>query len=160
MELIDIINENDQVVGQATRDEVNEKHLRCRIVHALVFNDKGEMAIHLRSAKRPFRPLHWSTAAGGFVQAGEDPEEAVKREMKEEIGIDSSLVFLYKDWYYGLTGAQHLTYIYKTIHNGPFVIDPVEVERIEFFSLEKIKEMIVAGEKFHPELLFLLDKNF
>ncbi|KKP59262.1 MAG: hypothetical protein UR53_C0004G0015 [Candidatus Magasanikbacteria bacterium GW2011_GWC2_34_16] len=160
MEYIDIVDDNDQVIGRATRDEVNEKHLRCRIVHALVFNNKGEMAIHLRSAQRPFRPLHWSTAAGGFVQAGEKPEEAVKREMEEEIGIDSPLNFLFKDWYYGLTGAQHLLNVYKTIHNGPFIIDPVEVERIEFFSLEKMREMVLAGEKFHPELLFLLNKYF
>ncbi|KKQ39741.1 MAG: NUDIX hydrolase, partial [Candidatus Magasanikbacteria bacterium GW2011_GWA2_37_8] len=52
MEYIDIVDDNDQVIGRATRDEVNEKHLRCRIVHALVFNNKGEMAIHLRSAQR------------------------------------------------------------------------------------------------------------
>ena len=160
MELIDIINENDQVVGQATRDEVNGKHLRCRIVHALVFNDKGEMAIHLRSAQRPFRPLHWSTAAGGFVQAGENPEEAMRREMKEEIGIDSPLNFWFKFWYNYPSSSERLLHIYKTNHNGPFVIDPVEVDRIEFFSLEKIKKMIALGEKFHPELLFLLNKYF
>ena len=35
-----------------------------------------------------------------------------------------------------------------------------KVEKVEFFSLDKIQEMINDGEKFHPELLFLLEKHF
>jgi len=34
------------------------------------------------------------------------------------------------------------------------------IKRAGWFSIEKMKEMIKNGEKFHPELLFILNKYF
>ena len=51
------------------------------------------------------------------------------------------------------------SFIYKTRHNGQFKIDPKEIERVEFFSLEKIKEMVESGVKFHPEFVLSWNKG-
>jgi len=34
-----------------------------------------------------------------------------------------------------------------------------EVDSVNFFSLDQIKEMIKMGDKFHPELLFLINEG-
>lgn len=34
-----------------------------------------------------------------------------------------------------------------------------KVEKVEFFDLGDIQQMIKAGKKFHPELRFLLNKH-
>lgn len=163
MEIIDVVNDNDEVIGKATYDEIYEKLLTHRIVHVLIFNDKGEMALHLRSKYRSFCSNHWSTSVGGHVQSGESYEKAALRELKEELGIKSKINFAYKDIYVDQkfeTGLKKFLVTFRADYNGPFKINPTEVKKIEFFSLDKIKEMINKGEKFHPELLFLLKKHF
>jgi len=48
--------------------------------------------------------------------------------------------------------------IFKTKFNGPFNPDENDVEGVEFFNFDQIRSMIDAGEKFHPELLFIFEK--
>jgi len=44
-------------------------------------------------------------------------------------------------------------------YDGPFYPNPKEVEKIAFFKIDEIKDMIKRGEKFHPELLFLFTRH-
>jgi len=162
MEFLDIVNEKDEVVGKAPRDEIYNKLLTHRIVHVLIFNKKQEMALQLR-ANVNFCPHHWCTSAGGHVKSGEQPEYAAQRELQEELGVNPKLEFFSKDIYvdnFRGTGLKKILITFKSTYSGPFKINPEEVEKIEFFTLEKIQTMIDSGEKFHPELLFLLRKHF
>ncbi len=163
MEFLDIVNENDEVIGKASKEEVYKNLLTHRIVHVLIFNGKKEMALQLRSKNIKFCPNHWCTAAAGHVSSGETYEQAALRETEEEIGIKLKLEFLYKDLYidnFRKTGLKKILASFKSTYSGPFKINPDEVEKVEFFSLDKIQEMISSGEKIHPELLFLLRKHF
>ena len=163
MEILDVVNERDGVVGKASQKHIYEKLLSHRIVHILVFNKKGEMALQLRSKNKNFLPNYWCTAVCGHVQSGETYEQAALRECEEETGIKTKIEFLYKDLYldnFRQTNLRKFLGTFKAIYRGPFKINPKEVEKMEFFSLEKIKKMIDKGEKFHPELLFLLGKHF
>jgi len=171
MEFIDVINEDDEVVGKAPKNEIYEKKLLHRIVHIFVFNDKGEMALQLQSINKKFCPQHWCTSAAGHVRSGETVEHAALRELEEEIGIRQKINFSYKDLYEyhssvlqgrypAQNGLRKILVSFKTVFNGPFKINPFEVEKVEFFNLGEIQNMIDDGEKFHPELLFLLKKHF
>ncbi len=160
MGLIDVVNENDEIVRQASKDEIYEKKLLHRIVHVFIFNEKGEMALQLQSKYKKFCPQHWVTAAAGHVKAGESEEEAAVRELEEETGIKTNIDFLYKDFFDVSSNFRKILITFKSGFNGPFKINPMEVEKIEFFTIDKIKEMIKSGEKFHPEFLFLLKKHF
>ncbi len=160
MEYIDVVNERDDVISRTSHDDIYKYKLTHRIVHVLIFNDEGKMAIQLRSAQKSYMPLHWSTAVGGHVQSGENYLEAAKREAQEEIGIESDLELLFKDYYIGEQKINKFLAIYKTIYNGPFELNSEEVDKVEFFTIEEIKGMVKKGDKFHPELLFILDKYF
>lgn len=160
MELLDIVNEQDEVIGKASRDEVYEKLLPHRIVHVLIFNDKNEMALQLRSKTVSFCPSHWSTAVGGHVQSGENYEEAALREYEEELGIQTALTLLGNDIYEMENRPKKFLATFTAKFNGPFEKYEDAVETVEFFPLEKIKQMIINREKFHPELLFILQKYF
>ena len=160
MEILDIVNQKDEVIGQAERKEVYAHKYLHRIVHVLIFNDQGEMAMQLRSAHVAYCPRHWSTTVGGHVQVGEDYKTAALREYQEELGIQTDIELFKKDFYQGDGGISKFLTTYKTTFNGPFNPDPEVVEDVGFFSLDQIKEKIQNGEKFHPELLFLLKKYF
>ncbi len=160
MEFLDIVNDHDEVIGKASRDEIYEKLLPHRIVHVLIFNDKNEMALQLRSKHVSFCPLHWCTAAAGHVQAGESYKEGALREYEEELGVQSELNMIGKDIYETPGKPKKFITVYRATFNGSFTKDERDVEKVEFFPLEKIRQMIKEEEKFHPESLFILKKYF
>jgi len=153
MEFLDVVNDKDEVIDKASRNEIYEKSLKHRIVHVLLFNNEGRLALQLRSQNTSFWPGHWSTSAGGHVRSGETYEEAAMREMKEEIGIEASIKPLCK-----LKYKNKFLKIFKAQYEGACKFSE-EVDSVNFFSLDQIKEMIKMGDKFHPELLFLINEG-
>ena len=59
-----------------------------KIVAIILENDKDEILLYLRDNKPsiPF-PNHWDLF-GGHVELGETPEEALVREVEEELGYN------------------------------------------------------------------------
>lgn len=161
MEMLSIVNDNDEVIGEATRPDIYANKYRHRIAHVLVFNDQKQMLLQKRSANLSYCPDHWSTAVGGHVAHGETYEDAAKRECTEEIGVTLPLTFFAKDDYES-TDAHHAKFLctFTASFNGPFNPDPNEVSAVGFFSIEEIKAKVAQGEKFHPELLYLLKKYY
>ena len=153
------MDEKDEVVGQADKDEAHQKNLPHRLAHIFIFNDQGEMAMQLRS-REVNNPLHWITAGSGHVKSGENYLDGAKKELFEEIGVkDIELEFMSKDFF--TAGNERLFLgVFRGTHNGPFSPDPKEVEKIDFFSLDEIRNMVNRGEKFHPQFTFLLKKHF
>ena len=160
MEFIDVVDDHNQVIGQMAKSELYEKKPHHRIVHVLIYNDQGEMALQLRSANVAFCPNHWVTTVGGHVQTGETTEAAAKREMMEEIGVDLPLEYVFDAEYLPptLPGVIKFLTIYQATYNGPFSPDPNDVAKVEYFPLSEIVLMPERGERFHPELSFLLQK--
>lgn len=124
----------------------------------LVFNDKNELALQLRAATDTSYPSHWDFSAAGGIKDGEDPLDAANRELEEEIGIHGKLEPVGEVSYVDERGEDYL-YIYKMRHNGSFNLDPNEVDDERFFALAVIASMIQAGEKFHPEFIFVWNKG-
>lgn len=132
------------------------EYKKSAVIH--VFNDKGELALQLRAAHDDSYPSYWDFSAGGGVDAGEDPTVAARREIQEELGVEADVAFVdrsthqYQKWNSKRTREEDI-HLFTARHNGPFKPDLNEVEKIEFFSIDKIKQMIAAGEKFHPGFL-------
>ncbi|MCL5411320.1 MAG: NUDIX domain-containing protein [Patescibacteria group bacterium] len=160
MEILDIVDNKDCVIGCAPREEIKERLLCHRIVHILIFNEQEEMALQLSSQNKAFCPGHWGTAVGGHVKSGENYEQAALRELEEELGVKMEFQFFQKDYFENIWGLPKFIVTFTAIFNGPFKVNPEELEKIEFFNLSKIQELIDNKEKFHPELLFLLEKHY
>ncbi|MFA6486685.1 MAG: NUDIX domain-containing protein [Candidatus Magasanikbacteria bacterium] len=159
-ELMDIVNENDEVIGQATRSECYAKKYSHRIVHVLVFDNQGKVALQLSCPSKSFLPGYWGTSAGGHVQSGENNHQAAKRELREELGIESDLELMGKDIYKDERGFTKIVSSFKTTYTGTFILDPAEGSKIEYFSIEEIKKLTKTQTNIYPELLFLLKKYY
>ena len=158
--MLDIVNENDEVIGTTTQTDAYAQKLPHRIVHVLVFDNDGRMALQLRSQHKKFCPGYWCTAAGGHVQTTEDYQTAAQREYQEEIGAQSELELVSKDLYCDQNGINKFLATFKTVYIGKFNINPIAVDEVRYFTIEELRTMIADNEKIHPELLFLLKKYY
>ena len=88
MELVDIVNENNELTGQVEeRWKAIEKGLWRRTVSCWIMNEKGEILLQKRTPSKRRNPNKWAKT-GGQVDSKETPEEAIFREVKEELGIE------------------------------------------------------------------------
>jgi len=90
IEWLDIVDENDIVIGCAPRDQIHaEKHFH-RSSHIIVFNSRGDVFVQLRSMLKDNSPGLWDISAAGHVDSGEDYRACAVRELAEELGIQTS----------------------------------------------------------------------
>jgi isopentenyldiphosphate isomerase len=128
-EIFDIVNERDEVIGQAPRREVHARGLRHRAVHVLVFNACGQVFLQKRSQLKDTARGKWDSSSSGHVDAGEDYDACAVRELREEIGLLASRPpqRLFKIDACPETGSE-FCWIYRLDHEGPFTLHPEEIE--------------------------------
>lgn len=147
-EYFDVINEKNEVIGKASRDECHRKGLMHRGVFIIIVGSGKKILLQKRSMHKDLHPGLWTTSVSGHVDSGEDYEKAAKREMSEEIGIHPELEELFTSPFKDISSGRidyELDKIYFARHDGPFQIDEEEVEKVDFFSLDKIDKMINKG---------------
>lgn len=86
-EIFDVVDENDEVTGQATRDDVHAQGLLHRAVHVFAINARGELLLQRRSRLKDVHPGVWDSSVAGHLDSGEGYRDAAIREMDEEMGI-------------------------------------------------------------------------
>jgi isopentenyl-diphosphate delta-isomerase type 1 len=157
-EYLDVVDENDNIIGKATRSEVHSTGKIHRAVHVFVFNFKGELLLELRPLSKKQYPGQWCDVCG-HVGAGESYEEAAKKELKEEIGVECELR-KFCDLRKRYKNDNENIRLFLCQCDGPFKINPKEVERIEFFGLEQIKKDVETGKKTLTPGTLLLFKEY
>ncbi|MEU5190403.1 NUDIX domain-containing protein [Streptomyces klenkii] len=86
-EVLDIVDEQDRVVGRAPRGEAYARGLRHRCVFVLARDGEGRIFVHRRTAGKLVFPSRYDVFVGGVVGAGESYDEAALREAEEELGV-------------------------------------------------------------------------
>ena len=93
-EILDIVDENDQVIGKKSRSDIYSEGLKnYRVVNAFVVNSEGKLWIPRRTASKKLFPLALDMSVGGHVSSGENYDFAFKRELEEELHMNSENIF-------------------------------------------------------------------
>lgn len=87
-EILDIVNDNDEVIGQAERDEVHRVGLVCRLVYVCFYTADGRVILQKRSDTKKNDAGKLTTTVSGHVASGQSYLEAAIRETLEESGVD------------------------------------------------------------------------
>ncbi|WP_098247111.1 NUDIX hydrolase [Streptomyces formicae] len=86
-EILTIVDEHDEVVGEAPRAEAYARGLRHRCVFIEVRDARGRLFVHRRTPTKLVFPSRYDMFVGGVVGAGESYDDAALREAQEELGV-------------------------------------------------------------------------
>jgi isopentenyldiphosphate isomerase len=139
-ERFDVVNDADEVVGQKPRSEVHRLALKHRAVHVLVFNRRGDLFLQKRSMLKDCFPGRWDSSASGHLDVGESYDACAVRETREELGLELSAApqRLFKLHASAETGWEFV-WVYRCCHEGPFRLQPEEIERGEWCGTERLE---------------------
>lgn len=146
-EVFDVVNENDEVIGETTRGEAHkDPALIHRVVHIWIINDQGEILLQQRSLTKDKAPGEWDISCGGHVQKGDDLELTAERELQEELGITADCKFITK-FLERFEDQSEMVNLYYAVHNGPFSFPKEEIEQMKFMSKAEALEFIATDAK-------------
>lgn len=151
-ECLDVVDEDNRIIGKETRRKIHSSGLWHRGIHALVLNSMGRLILQMRSAAKDKFPNRYDCSVSEHLEEGETYEAAAVRGLREELGItDVGLRKLMRfRMNYGLNDNM-ISELYECRYDGPIRIDRRETRGLEALSLSEIREMLTEDEgKFAP----------
>jgi len=133
--------------------------LRHRAVAVLVIRGDGRMVIQVRSKNDHWQPGRWTLSCTGHVGAGESYAHAARRELAEELGLNSTLVPLTKVFLPKVRGRGsvefEVVHLFKTRTDAPLSVDPVELDGVRLFDPSELARLM-EGRRLTPDAKMML----
>ena len=148
-----LVDEADREIGHASKADAHAgKGILHRAFSLFVFNPAGELLLQQRAASKPLWPGYWANSCCSHPRRGEDMHDATRRRLREELGLECGLKFLYKFQYqadYDRLGAEHeLCWVYVGATDAPVRANATEVADWRFIAPDALDREI-AGKPQH-----------
>ncbi len=148
-EQIILVDKKDKQIGTIGKTEAHEKGLLHRAFSIFVTNDRGEMMIQKRAAKKYHCGGLWTNTCCSHPRNGENISVAVHRRLKEEMGFDCPLTELFVFQYRvvfdnGLT-ENEINHVFVGKYNGPVVLNPEEADDWKWIATDDVKFDVVKN---------------
>ena len=154
---VDIVDENDNVLRQVPWREMHDNGLLHKVGNVLLFNSRGELFVHKRSANLPLHPSLYDAKFGGIVDAGEGYDKCAKRELKEEAGVENvELEYLF-DYKFRSKKVNTNAKVYRCVYDGELKLQEEEIEHGRFMTIPEILKMVKEG-RMTPSVQIVMDK--
>lgn len=144
-EIFPVVDASGKVIGSATRGECHGGSMLLHpVVHLHLFNRRGELYLQRRPLWKDIQPGRWDTAVGGHVDRGESVEEALRREVREELGVEGFGAQFVKKYEFRSDRERELVYVFRTVWDGE--IHPgEELDGGRFWSPAEIRSGLGQG---------------
>lgn len=144
-EMFPLVDEQGNITGAATRGEChNGSKLLHPVVHLHVFNSQGELYLQKRPDWKDIQPGKWDTSVGGHVDLGESVEMALRREVREELGITEFTPEPVTHYVFESSREKELVFVHKTTYDGE-ICPSDELDGGRFWTIAELKENMGKG---------------
>jgi isopentenyldiphosphate isomerase len=145
-EMFPVVDEEGNVIGSASRGECHGgSFLLHPVVPLHVFNSAGAVFLQKRPLWKDIQPGKWDTAVGGHVDYGESPEEALRREVREELGITDFCAEFVDRYVFESSLERELVYVHRTTYDGAVLPSSEELDGGRFWSMAELADVMGKG---------------
>jgi isopentenyldiphosphate isomerase len=154
---VDVVDEQDRVVGIRPRREVVAERLLHRCTYALIRRSTGEILVQRRTESKDLWPGAYDMLPGGICESGEDYDACIRRELAEECGITNvEPTFVAKRRYSG-PDSQSWGAVYTITWDGQIIDQPEEVAWSGWVARDELDGMLMT-ERFCPDSLLIYEQ--
>lgn len=144
-ELFPVVDAAGHVTGSAPRGECHGGSMLLHpVVHLHLFNSHGELYLQKRPVWKGIQPGRWDTAVGGHVDLGETVAEALRREVREELGVCDFEAVQVAHYVFRSERECELVYVHRTLYDGA-VCPSDELDGGRFWSEAEIRAALGTG---------------
>lgn len=150
-ELLDLVNENDEIIGTIWRSEYSRLASKdlgyIRAVDMFIQNNKGELWIPKRTLHKKIAPGGLDYSAGGHVSSGETYEEAAIKEISEELNLTVTEADLELLGTMGpeAGGLRYFRRVYRLLSDDTPSYNPEDFQTAEWMSVTGLIKLIQSG---------------
>jgi len=142
-EWLPLVDDEGKITGKATRSSVHgNPGMLHPVVHLHVVNRKGEVYLQKRPANKDIQPGKWDTSVGGHVALGETIEQALHRETREELGLDSFISNPLAQYRWDSPVESELVFSFIAVIDHPINYNPEELADGRFWKLNDIDQLV------------------
>ncbi|MCB9809515.1 NUDIX domain-containing protein [Candidatus Peribacteria bacterium] len=149
-ELLDVVDEQGTVIGTAMKSECHRNPALIHpVVHCWVFNSAGQVLLQQCSLQKQLAPGMWDVSGGGHVGSGEHPDDAILRELEEELGVTGVRPIWVTKQLFRYPTQTELTYVYFLLLDRPaesFSLEEDEVSAVRWYDIQTLVEAVHSGE--------------
>ena len=156
-ELVEILTEDGKYTGEKISKAIAHKEGICHGISVIALIDnQGRLLIQKRAEKKKDEPNKWDVSGAGHIDPGEKPDQAARRELFEELGIDveekdMQLIdtYLNQNILANDVFLNHYTYLFvarKNINIDNIAPEKSEVSDFMFVDKKKYLELQENGE--------------
>lgn len=146
-EVLDLVDEEDRVIGEVLKSEAHRNpSLIHRIVGGLLYDGRRRVLLQKRSSEKFSDPGLWMVSWSGHVSKGATPLETAHKELKEELGFDTRLVFVERiKWF--RPDERQFGYFFLGRYQGQDIkLDHEESADARFFSESEFNNLLASGQ--------------
>ncbi len=107
---------------------------------AVIVNESREVLL----LDHVIRPKSGWGLPGGFIEHGEQPDAGIRREIREETGIEMNNLRLFRV----RTLGPHLELLYSAVADGTPQVMSREIRQLGWFACEEMPEKMNSAQKF------------
>jgi isopentenyl-diphosphate Delta-isomerase len=143
MENVILVNREDQETGLMEKMEAHKKGALHRAFSILLFNSSGNLMLQKRAMSKYHSGGLWTNTCCSHPLPGETMENATRRKLKQEMGIEQELSFAFK-FVYKATLENNLIehemdHVFIGMYDGNPRINTDEVEDWKFISMDELR---------------------
>ncbi len=143
--------------GSKTKQKTDERALICTNCNSVIYPKISPAVIaaivcgdKILLARGATWPNDWYSCIAGYVDVGESLEDALKREAKEEVGIDIKNIRYYKSQPWPLSGSMMIGFIAEADDTQPIILEEKEIADAKWFNKSELpghpSKISIAGE--------------
>lgn len=149
-EWVDIVDEQNEVIAQSSRQQMRAERLRHRATYIVVHDGMGKILVQRRTEIKDFYPGWLDATAGGVVQSGENVLDSARREAEEELGIADVPFAEHGLFYFEEDQCRVWGALFSCVSHGPFALQEEEVAEVCWLTPE---EITARCDEFTPDSL-------